>query len=127
MKKLISLVVLCCYLGATTGITFCIHYCGGSFKSVNFFGNAEKDCCDEKENDGCCSNKVVTAKCKEQHRCTVADIFNTPLEFVLPPTIHTYFTFAEPSCFTKLVNITHFPRPILDDPPIYLLVRNLRI
>lgn len=67
MKKFLVIPLLFIYLLSVSGIVCYAHYCGSNLVSVNVYtetdGCEDGGCGDESEEpDGCCKDKVVTAK-----------------------------------------------------------------
>ncbi|RYD55383.1 MAG: hypothetical protein EOP56_15845 [Sphingobacteriales bacterium] len=73
MKKFLVIPVMFIYLLAVSGIMIQLHYCGQELESWNMY--LENESCDDgacgdesEESDGCCENKVITAKVSyDQH------------------------------------------------------------
>jgi hypothetical protein len=67
MKKFLVIPLMFLYLLSVSGVVCYAHYCGADLVSVNVY--SETDGCDDggcgdesEEPDGCCEDKVVTAK-----------------------------------------------------------------
>jgi hypothetical protein len=120
------------YMAAAIEFSFSFHYCGGEYHSICFTSDTEKDCCGEMEagNDGCCEDKVVSAKHSNDHAPSVFNILTNTLStvFILPNVHHYYFY---PIRYKGLRSIK-FDRkgpapPLISGIPLYLLIRVLRI
>lgn len=58
------------YLMLVLGIIISLYYCGGKFKSIFFFGfgGNEDGCCGNKmKSKGCCDEKVIFIKVKDNY------------------------------------------------------------
>jgi hypothetical protein len=67
MKSLIVILFTFFYFFASAGISFNLHYCGGSFKNISLLSANTKSCCDNKKADnGCCHDKTISIKLKEK-------------------------------------------------------------
>ena len=68
MKAIFTLILCVFYLLVATNTTINLHYCGGKIQAVSLFGTSEKTCCGEKmQSKGCCHNKLVVFKAKDNH------------------------------------------------------------
>lgn len=109
------------------GISFSMHYCGGSFRQICFTADTEKNCCGEGEKSGCCKDHFVKAKFKDNHTPEAFILaFKTICEAIVPQQYtNTHKSFL---VYQDETHIAHGPSPpLLQTIPIYLLVRNLRI
>ncbi len=109
------------------GMSFSMHYCGGTFKQVCFTADTEKNCCGEGERSGCCHNQVVSAKIKDAH--SPADLSFSLKSVYESIEVKPYALIIQTAIPEKgTYYIAHGPSPpLLHKIPIYLLVRNLRI
>lgn len=68
MKAIFTLILCVFYLLVATNTTINLHYCSGKIQAVSLFGTSEKTCCGEKmQSKGCCHNKLVVFKAKDNH------------------------------------------------------------
>lgn len=71
MKRATSILLSFMYAIAVMGFTLSVHYCGAQVNSVTIGTQPKKCCCEtngkEAKDDGCCSNKVITAKVTDNH------------------------------------------------------------
>ncbi len=80
MKKSIFISFLFLYLVSTTGLSFGVHFCGGSVSSV-FLGKESAASCNtcgmKKSDNGCCKDEQVIVKQADEHKTSVqAFVFN---------------------------------------------------
>ena len=109
------------------GMSFSMHYCGGSFRQICFTADTEKNCCGDGEKSGCCEDHFVKAKIKDNHTVTG---FTLAFKTLYDTAIIQQFTYTQEPyiAYQDDANIAHGPSPpLLQSIPIYLLVRNLRI
>jgi hypothetical protein len=128
MKKIIIIFLSVFYLIIVSGVTYNIHYCGGKFKHITLFNNADTDgCCgNKKKSKGCCKDKTTVIKVQENHQVTkVAQVSN--------PTIHLLSVLSPQLLFnvpeSNIISITsnHHAPPVIYDNPLYLKHRVLLI
>jgi hypothetical protein len=66
MKKLMTVIVLACYLLVSTGVVINHHYCMKRLASVQLFGSEKKYCgkcgMHKKTSNGCCHDEVKVMK-----------------------------------------------------------------
>lgn len=127
MKKLLSVVVLVCYMASAIGVSYALHYCGSHFKEVCFTADTEKDCCGSHEKPGCCHDDVIKVKIKDSHAPT-----HCLLDFSHWTAItESAFDFNNPAyapTFAVLLQLYACdPSPPPNGTPAYILYRNLRI
>lgn len=74
MKKLLAIHLLIIYLVAVTGVMIHLHFCGEELAAWGLYEEAQS-CCDNacndttgEEQDGCCNNKVITAKISHEQQ-----------------------------------------------------------
>lgn len=127
MKRLLTTLIMLCYMANAIGMSFSMHYCGGSFRQVCFTADTEKNCCGEGEKSGCCKDHFVKAKFKDDH---TPKAFTLALKIPAEAIAKQQFGYTpEPFLiYQEEVHIAHGPSPpLLQEIPIYILVRNLRI
>ncbi len=128
MKKLFTLFMMVSYMASAIGLTFSLHYCGGSYKEICFTSDTEKNCCGTKEKSrGCCEDKVIKAKIKDDHSSS-SKAFFSKIVFEQAVVLWQVY-FGEHSNYNgNYVFIANDSSPPLVPPlPIYLLNRVLRI
>jgi len=129
MKRVLSSLLLIAYMASAINFTFAFHYCGGTYHSICFTSDTEADCCgSEEEDDGCCEDKVVSAKFKDNHTPAFKTSFS---KIVFEPFFPaTYFVVTgvllKSALIDRIPHTGHSP-PILREVPIYLLNRVLRL
>lgn len=63
MKRLISILVLCCYTAGVLGMDVSLHFCGGSVQSISFNAGEKDGCCGKKKKKmRCCRDKNLSYK-----------------------------------------------------------------
>lgn len=129
MKRVLASLLLIAYMANAINFTFSFHYCGGTYHSICFTSDTEADCCgSEEEDDGCCEDKVVSAKFKDNH----TPAFKTSFSKIVfdPAPVVAYYPPAGLVISTVLIDHVlhtgHSP-PILGNLPVYLLNRVLRL
>ncbi len=111
------------YMVSAIGISYSMHYCSGKFKEVCFTADTEKNCCGDSEKDGCCTDKVVSFKCKDSHTPAAYEEGTEVFYFVLPLVVR----YGCPSYTGNLLVrgttiVSGLPPPVhLSRPPVYLL------
>lgn len=117
-------------MAAAIGFSFSFHYCGGEYHSICFTGDAEKDCCGEMEkgNEGCCEDKIVSAKYKDDHTPSAVTIVISSIISILPPRAGYHIFTSEIFSTSVVPNYNKGPAPpLITGIPLYLLLRVLRI
>ncbi|MCD6012326.1 MAG: hypothetical protein K0Q79_2188 [Flavipsychrobacter sp.] len=115
------------YTAAAINFTFSFHYCGGAFHGICFTSDTEADCCGvDVMDDDCCSDKIVSAKFKDDHTpAAKAALSMYGWDWIVP-----YYTvpvhFVNTYVSHRVLHTGHSP-PILGTVPIYLFVRVLRL
>ncbi|WP_276133074.1 HYC_CC_PP family protein [Polluticoccus soli] len=64
MKRVLAILVLCCYMLCAFGITFSFHHCRGKLKYVNIHSEKKKTCCKSKKKmpKNCCNTVKIAFK-----------------------------------------------------------------
>lgn len=66
MKKILTSIVLVCYIAVTSGLVLNHHYCMDRLASTQLFGTSNKVCGDcgmhTEESNGCCRDEVKVLK-----------------------------------------------------------------
>lgn len=75
MKRFLVIPIMMLYMLAVSGVLIHAHYCGSELESWQVYqeaqGCAGGECGDETEqNDGCCQDKVITAKVSVDQKLT---------------------------------------------------------
>ncbi len=130
MKKLIALVLMVTYMACAIGFTFSFHYCGGKFMEICFTSDTDKNCCGTKEKaGGCCEDKVVSAKHKDNHapsaKALIAKVFF--LDFIALPSFAFKAEKIRGEDFSTYIAKDLPPPLIVSKIPLYLLIRVLKI
>lgn len=122
MRKVTAIFLLFLFLIANSGMAVSIHYCGGSFASIDFFSGEKHNCpCGEKPmKDNCCEDHATVLKASNEVENTNHYILKTQL-----PKFE-FATFTKPFTETSLIldyTISDFyhPPPFKPKNPIYLL------
>ncbi len=118
-------------MASVIGVTFSLHYCGGTFKEICFTADTEKNCCGENEMEGCCMDKVVHAKCKDSHT-PGGHVFVQKIVADETPLLPAYYGSRYCCPAIKLPDNNHellgHPPPLINDKtPIYLRNRVIRV
>jgi hypothetical protein len=129
MKKLITIIVLMCYLIPSFGFSVTAHYCGGKMRSIGMSISKRQNCCGTKKMKlGCCKDKICTIKLKDIHQ-GVASASITPYKMQYAPTL--FFTY---STLVRATTIAYefpayysLPPPLGKQQPLYLSNRAFRI
>jgi hypothetical protein len=119
------------YMASAIGFSFSFHYCGGSFHGICFTADTEEDCCGTKEqSNGCCEDKVVSAKFKDDHSPTFFSIIPKVILDFLPVLRMTFVHVAvQKGIHAVSINNKGPSPPALGSRgiPIYLFIRVLRL
>ena len=127
MKRLLSLFILVTYMASAIGFSYSLHYCAGKFKQVCFTADTEKNCCGADEVEGCCTNKVVQVKCKDNHTPANHTIVPILLSCIIP-VIHIAFPTAKKTTDVYQTYIAQDTSPPhIFGIPIYLKIRVIRV
>ncbi|MBS1637528.1 MAG: hypothetical protein JST26_16555 [Bacteroidetes bacterium] len=128
MKKVLILSLLCLYTSIMCGVNIQLHYCGGKYKSISFFGNGnEKGCCgSKKKSAGCCKNKQALIKVKDIHQSVKTAEINTPPSQVTD-IVAIQLLLHVPDAFHFAGASSCYSPPVLYDNPLYVKNRVLII
>lgn len=121
MKKILIIVLSVFYLIIVSGITLNLHYCGGKFKHIALFDNADIDgCCgSKKKSKGCCKDKTTVVKVEDNHQITkVAQVSNPTIHLIA--TVSTQLLFNCPITSGVTITSNYLVPPVLYDNPLYL-------
>ena len=89
LRKLTHIMLALFLVVATMGVTFSMHYCHGELVSTSI-NKATKTCCDG--NDGCCQNKTLHFKVKEDYTSPAQVETNKIVQLdVLLPVIYSFY------------------------------------
>ena len=94
MKKSFIILFASFYLMLASGLSISLHYCGGKLKDISLFNNSNEDgCCgSKKKSKGCCNNKSVFIKVKDNHFAhTNIKVFNSPVKLIPTPVFNKLF------------------------------------
>jgi hypothetical protein len=130
MKRLLATIVLVAYTAAAISFSFSVHYCGGSLQGVYLTAGHETGCCDdEDEAEGCCEDRVVSAKDNADHALLTSDFVLKPIFSAIAPAIGWLpVVFSSKGTFATVVSVLHGPAPpLIRDVPLFILHRNFRI
>lgn len=130
MKKVIAILLLIIYTTATFGFSIKRFYCCGKLKSVSFVinQNTKANCKIGNEKNGCCENKYLTLKVKDNYIATVG-LVNSGKHFI---DFFTFTSFYQSPDFTRFQQIKTFVNPgdappLHDGVPVYILNCTYRI
>lgn len=129
MKRFVTSVLMIIYMAGAIGFSFSFHYCGGTYHGICFTEDTEADCCgSEMENDGCCEDKIVSAKFDDNHAPAYCDFVPKVFSEAVIASVffqpdHAIHEIAHPVFVT---NKGPSP-PAHQSVPIYLTNRVLRI
>lgn len=128
MKKTCVIFLSVLYFLVASGFTMNLHYCAGKLKGVSIYKSDKDKCCgNKKKSMGCCKEKSLAYKIKDNHQSAAKTILpNTPVKQLLANYIILDFTTERPSIDLHTVPDCNAP-PFLDPEPVYLLNRNFRI
>lgn len=128
MKKLTTLFVLVIYMASAVGFTFSLHYCGGKFKEVCFTSDTEKNCCGSKEKShGCCNDKVISAKFKDNHTGSFKTILTKVFSTASLLAHYNYPSEKKTREYYLTTVAKDTSPPFSGDVPIYIKIRVLRV
>jgi hypothetical protein len=127
MKKSVIILLTICYFIVTTGFAINIHYCGGKLKEISLTQSEECCCGSKKKAKGCCDEKTIVCKIKDNQKTAPKTIIPTisSKEITAVYTLLNFLMFTTPD---TLQTETENP-----DPPdryadaVFLLNRNFRI
>lgn len=129
MKRFLVIPIMLFYFLAVSGVNIHVHYCGKMMASWSLLANnkgCKDDGCkhDSKKSDGCCKDKVITAKTIQDQQIVAPNqlkLFNDL--FVLPAI--NYNLFAENNWKNIHVNIgsnqSNAPPGLWQNIPLYKL------
>lgn len=132
MRRFVTSILMIAYMAAAIGFSFSFHYCGGEYHGICFTSDTEKDCCGEMEegNDGCCEDKVISAKHNSDHAPSLSNVLVNTLApvFILPARYHHHFYSASYNSLRAIRYGRKGPAPpLISGIPLYLFIRLLRI
>jgi len=118
-------------MAAAVGFSCSFHYCGGEYHGLCFTADTEKDCCGTTEDsDGCCEDKVVRAKYKDDHTPSAFKVvvLSKILQIFLPTGSYPHASYR---AFAGIRSSGHYYKgpapPLLRGIPLYLFIRVLRL
>lgn len=128
MKKSGIIFLSILYFVVASGFTMNLHYCAGKLKGISFFQTKEDGCCgNKKKSKGCCKEKTLVYKVKDNHKAVDKTILpNTSVKQFVANYVILDFTCNNPSIELFALPDCNAP-PFLDPKPVYLLNRNFRI
>jgi hypothetical protein len=127
--KKAGIILLCAfYFLVACGFHVSLHYCAGKFKGISLFESKEDNCCgSKKRSKGCCKEKSVVYKVKDNHQSTGKIILpNSQAKHLFTALVITDLKVQKPNIDLFAVPESNAP-PFNDPDPVYLLNRNLRI
>lgn len=70
MKKIVIIVITCCYLVGTFGLSITSHFCGGKLSSFSFKSSSAKKCLcvNKKEKKNCCKTEILKPNQNAAHQ-----------------------------------------------------------
>lgn len=127
MKKSGIILLTICYFIVATGFAINIHYCGGKLKEISLTQNEDCCCGPKKKAKGCCEEKTVVCKIKDNQKTTAKAVVPTisNKQIVALHVLVNFLTYPSVDAFEIKTNKTPPPDPYSD--PVFLLNRNFRI
>ena len=130
MKKVIAILLLIIYTTATFGFSVKKFYCCGKLKSVSFVlsQNTKSKCKIGNEKDGCCENKYLILKVKDNYIATVG--FANSSKLLIDHYIFTPFYQSPDFTIFQQINTVVNPgnaSPLHYGVPVYILNCTYRI
>jgi hypothetical protein len=127
MKAILTLILCAFYLLVATNTTINIHFCSGKVQTISLFGSTAKSCCGAKmQSKGCCHNKIVVFKAKDNHAVSIGTKLPVNIHLGLLNSKCTY-PIKNPLIYSK-TDIHFFkdesPPPLLKTP---IFIRNRSI
>ena len=127
MKRLLSVIVLVCYMVSAIGLSCSLHYCGKHFREICFTDDTEKNCCGKHEQPGCCHDDVIKVKVSDNHAPSHFSFAQQDWQAIASPIIYYYEGTNFQATEITLSLYACDPSPPGYGPPAYILYRNLRI
>lgn len=131
MRKAVIILLTFIYSLSAVGACVTIHYCGGEVASVSVFSAEGKKCmCPVKDGQmkkGCCENKTLTFKIKDDQSKLNAFVFNAQKIFDAQLAI---LPIAEAIRYAVIVEVQSYSAHNPPDPvkqPLYILNQVFRI
>ncbi len=127
MKKSGIILLTIFYFIVATGFAINIHYCGGKLKDISLTQNDGCCCGSKKKAKGCCEEKTVVCKIKNNQETTVKAVVPTipHKQIVASYVLINFLTYQSVDAFEIKTNKTPPPDPYSD--PVFLLNKNFRI
>jgi hypothetical protein len=127
--KKASIIILCVfYFLVACGFHISLHYCAGKFKSISLFESKEDNCCgSKKRSKGCCKEKSVAYKVRDNHQSTGKVVLpGSQAKLLFTALVITDLKIQKPHMDLFAVPESNAP-PFNDPDPVYLLNRSFRI
>ncbi len=127
MKNYSIILLTICYFIVASGFAINIHYCGGKLKDISLTHNDGCCCGSKKKAKGCCDEKTVVCKIKDNQKITsktVIPTISTKQVAVLHVLIN-FLTYQPVDASQIKPYETPPPDPYSD--PVFLLNGNFRI
>ena len=129
MKRVITIIVLLCYLIPSFGLSVSAHYCGGKIRSISLTSSKPPHCCGTKKmKPGCCKDKVCTFKINDASQ-SVSSSTIIPYKIELSNSLFcivTSLAFNSHIISGPLPFYNHYP-PLGSRQPLYLSNKVFRI
>lgn len=127
--KKASVIFLCIfYFFVACGFNISLHYCAGKLKGISHIQSKEDNCCgSKKRSKGCCKEKSVVYKIKDNHESSSKVLVPN----MSAKNLFVVFTITDFKLQRPVIDLYAVPEsnaPPFDNPePAYLLNRNFRI
>jgi hypothetical protein len=129
MKRIVTIVLLICYMIPGLGLSVSAHYCGGKLKSMNLSLSGTNKCCGAKKmKPGCCKDKVCKFKTGDSRKASLF-VPLTPFQaksFAPSPCLIASDLFSTANSNQEYLQ-WNSPPPLVLKEPLYLTNRVFRI
>lgn len=127
MKKSGIILLTICYFIVTTGFAINIHYCGGKLKEISLTQNEDCCCGSRKKAKGCCEEKTVVCKIKDNQKTAAKTVVPTisNKQIVALDVLIKFLTYQSVDALE--IKSHKDPPPDPYSNPVFLLNRNFRI
>jgi hypothetical protein len=127
LKKILAILLLCCYAISSNGIYISKHFCGGQLETISYYKKVSRCCCVDEEvsvNDDCCNDVASFSKLS-----TDQEVSNKYLQIsnkwqkdvdITQPTLYVLHDIAIAKLLTSAYKVAIPPPPIAISTPLFV-------
>jgi hypothetical protein len=127
LKRILAILLLCCYTISSNGIYISKHFCGGQLQTISFYKKISKCCCEDEteemtKEDNCCNDVATFSKLSTDQNISLATIELNNISYTdcLLPIIYVQKNVVSARLLKSESKITIHPPPNIYKQPLFV-------